>query len=158
MAVMELIGLVLRGLQTLFAIISLGLNAYLCSNNAFYRSSPSQINFLLFTSIWTLFPALPFLAFGTRFLPANANSKIAHVAMDAVTMLFWFAGFIALAVWYNDLPFCYGKVCNVIVASIVFGAFEWILFSISTAFSALDWWRTRGNSSAVKTAPETTAV
>ncbi|KAL8806985.1 MAG: hypothetical protein Q9182_000966 [Xanthomendoza sp. 2 TL-2023] len=158
MAVMELIGLVLRGLQTLFAIISLGLNAYLCSADAFYTLSPSQVNFLLFTSIWTLFPALPFLAFGTRFLPANANNKIAHVAMDALTMLFWFAGFIALAVWYNNLLYCFGKVCGVIVASTVFGAFEWVLFSISTGFSALDWWRTRGNTSAVKTGPETTTV
>ncbi|KAI4167142.1 MAG: hypothetical protein LQ343_007446 [Gyalolechia ehrenbergii] len=152
----ELIPLVLRALQLLFAIILLGINAYLVSNT--YYSSPSQINFMLFNSIWTLFPALPYLALGPRFLPLSANNKIIHLAIDALTALFWFAGFIALAVWYNDRDYCLGTVCGTIVASCVFGAFEWLLFTATTILSALDFWRTRGTSSAPKTVPETTTV
>ena len=54
-------------------------------------------------------------------------------------MLFWFAGFIALAVFDRDLHdavvfyygFVYegcdgtGNICEVITAAVVFGAFEW---------------------------------
>ncbi|KAI4180139.1 MAG: hypothetical protein L6R41_007428 [Letrouitia leprolyta] len=117
------------------------------------------MNFMLFNSIWTLFPVLPYLALGPRFLPASANNKIIHLALDAVTALFWFAGFIALAVWYNDLAFCYGKYCKTVVASCVFGAFEWLLFTATAVLSGLDFWRTRGNSSAPKTTgPETATV
>ncbi|KAL8952708.1 MAG: hypothetical protein Q9222_001407 [Ikaeria aurantiellina] len=153
--------LALRGLQLLCAIISLGLNAYLV--DAFsnpYSSSPSRVNFMLFNSIWTLFPALPYLALAPRFLSASspANLKIVHLAVDALTALFWFAGFIALAVWYNDLDYCFGRVCAVIVASCVFGAFEWLLFTATAVLSGLDFWRTRSNTSATKTAPETTTV
>lgn len=83
---------------------------------------------MLFNSIWTLFPALPYLALGPRFLPLSANNKIIHLAIDALTALFWFAGFIALAVWYNDRDYCLGTVCGTIVASCVFGAFEWYVF------------------------------
>ncbi|KAL9014775.1 MAG: hypothetical protein Q9173_000566 [Seirophora scorigena] len=46
-------------------------------------------------------PALPYLALGPRFLPASANNKVIHLAVDALTALFWFAGFIALAAWYG---------------------------------------------------------
>lgn len=50
---------------------------------------------------------------------------IAVLALDALTLLFWFAAFIALAVWKSNLGICYGRVCNTIIAGIVFGAFEW---------------------------------
>ena len=40
-------------------------------------------------------------------------------------MLFWFAGFVALAVFLSGLVFCRGTVCNAARASTVFGALEW---------------------------------
>lgn len=45
-------------------------------------------------------------------------------------MLFWFAGFIALAVLLGDLR-CgnVGGVCRASQAATVFGAFEWYAFS-----------------------------
>ena len=51
--------------------------------------------------------------------------KYAIVALDAVTMLFWFAGFIALAVFVTELSLCFGNVCHTAQAAIVFGAFTW---------------------------------
>ncbi|KAL8712808.1 MAG: hypothetical protein Q9220_003016 [cf. Caloplaca sp. 1 TL-2023] len=157
----SIIPLALRGFQLLFAIISLGLNAYLVDTfTGPFSNSPSRVNFMLFNSIWTLIPALPFLALAPRFLSASspANMKVVYLAVDALTALFWFAGFIALAVWYNDLDYCFGRVCGVIVASCVFGAFEWLLFTATAVLSGLDFWRTRSNTSAPKTAPETTTV
>lgn len=51
---------------------------------------------------------------------------IAVLVLDALTMLFWFAAFIALAVWKADkIGKCSGRICDTIVAGIVFGAFEW---------------------------------
>ncbi|KAL8640381.1 MAG: hypothetical protein Q9228_002695, partial [Teloschistes exilis] len=87
--------------------------------------SVSQANFLLFTSIWTIFPALIYLFLAPRFLSREGHFKFADAIIDGITALFWFAGFIALAVWYHGLDFCFGKVCGTIVAACVFGAFEW---------------------------------
>ncbi|KAL8963455.1 MAG: hypothetical protein Q9193_000287 [Seirophora villosa] len=127
----SLVPLVLRALQLLFAIILLGMTAYLVdtTTGSFYGGyryrSPSEVAFMLFSSVWTLVPALPYLALGPRFLPASANNKVIHLAVDALTALFWFAGFIALAAWYGDRDGCTLTLCQVVVATCVFGAFEW---------------------------------
>lgn len=80
---------------------------------------------MVFVPVWTLL-VLPYLALAPSFFERFAN-KFAILALDAVTMLFWFSGFIALAVYRNDdLEFCHGvRVCNTITAAAVFGAFEW---------------------------------
>jgi len=71
-------------------------------------------------------------------------SSIAHpfalLALDLLTTLFWFAGFIALAVFDNSLHnvafgdiygdvyrgcSVFGNFCALITAAVVFGAFEW---------------------------------
>ncbi|KAL8861094.1 MAG: hypothetical protein Q9178_002607 [Gyalolechia marmorata] len=158
MAIVHTVFFVSRALQLLFAIILLGLCGYLVTDNVIYNQ-PSQVNFMLFNSVWTLFPAVPFLAYSHRILPARPSSKLIHVAVDAVTMLFWFAGFIALAEWRNNIILCVGKGCGVTVAVIIFGVLEWILFSLTTTLSALDAWQARGKRSPVTTAaPETTTV
>ena len=65
-----------------------------------------------------------YLALAPRFFPKLAH-KFAILALDAVTMIFWFAGWVALAVFKNNLLLCYGSICHDLTASIVFGAFEW---------------------------------
>lgn len=53
-------------------------------------------------------------------------------------MIFWFAGFIALAVLLGNIG-CgshYGP-CRAAEAATVFGAFEWLLWLATTAMSAL---------------------
>jgi len=40
-------------------------------------------------------------------------------------MLFWFAAFTVLAVFHHRLLMCYGRICHVMVATIVLGAVEW---------------------------------
>lgn len=62
------------------------------------------------------------------------------LALDALTMLFWFAGFIALAVLHHQVENVYfgdgfgdlykgcsfaGGICGQIEAAVVFGALEW---------------------------------
>lgn len=61
---------------------------------------------------------------------------MAMLGLDALTMLFWFAGFIALAVYHHQLEEVYfdgilqgcsvaGGYCGDVEAAVVFGAFEW---------------------------------
>lgn len=61
---------------------------------------------------------------------------LASLVLELLTMLFWFAGFVALAVFHrdlvNDANFFFvggcddlGNTCGVIEAAVVFGALEW---------------------------------
>jgi hypothetical protein len=93
-------------------------------DNAYYYASPSQANFLLFCSIWTIL-ALIYLILAPLRIPSLAH-KYAILGVDAVTMLFWFAGFIAFAVLIDDWG--YGSrwgYCRVSQAAVAFGVFEW---------------------------------
>ena len=99
---------------------------------------------MVFVAAWTML-ILIYLALAPRFFSSLAN-VFAILALDALTMLFWFAGFIALAVLYHQLEdsaflvdFAYvgygtvrtcseagiKGVCQQMEAAVVFGAFEW---------------------------------
>ena len=91
--------------------------------------SPSQINFLIFTSVWTLL-ALIYLIIAPARYPTAAH-KFGILAAEVLTMLFWFAGFIALAVLLTDVGCSAGGAghwwgpCRAAIAGDVFAAFEW---------------------------------
>lgn len=91
--------------------------------------SPAQINFLLFCSVWTLLALVYLIVVPWRFSETRAHHKFAILAAESLTMLFWFAGFLALAVFLSDRV-CYGHVCSAAKASAVFGAFEWYVWLI----------------------------
>ncbi|KAG9240934.1 membrane-associating domain-containing protein [Calycina marina] len=136
----------IRAVQAIFAIIVLGLLAYASDEWFWYWTSPSQINFLIFTSVWTLL-AVAYLVITPGRFPTIAH-KFGILAAEVLTMLFWFAGFIALAVLLTDVG-CNSRwgVCSASVAGVVFAAFEWLLFSATTIMAALHVWRTRGSHS-----------
>jgi hypothetical protein len=108
---------------------------------------------MLFTSIWTLLAVAYLTLAPTRF--PRAAHKFAIAAVEFLTMLFWFAAFIAVAVLWRDYRgWAYHSTAhNVGVAAIVFGAFLWyvplqnlhrhsanrvrLLFLATTALSAL---------------------
>lgn len=78
----------------------------------------------MFVSVWTMLVTIYLLVAPLKF--PRLAPVIAVLALDAVTMLFWFAAFVALAVWKsNEVGRCLGRICDTIVAGIVFGAFEW---------------------------------
>ena len=145
----------LRAVQILFAIILLGLTGYLAnatngSFRNFYYESPGQVSFNVFNSVWTILVGAALLVIPLKFAGSKANHHYGALALDALTMIFWFAGFIALAVWTNR-TFNFGgfevrgRVYNVAVAASVFAAFEWLLFVATTALSALHSNRARGS-------------
>ena len=100
--------------------------AHWYNNFSLYDDSISEVNFLIFVSLWTGLLTI-YLAVTQLKFPHLAPA-IAVLALDALTMLFWFAGFIALAVYHSNLGECRGRVCDDLVAAIVFGAFNWYVF------------------------------
>lgn len=118
--------LALRVVQFIFSIIVLGLEAYVAHwwNKYYHASSPSQINFLIFCAIWTLLALVFLIIVPLRFGGRIAYEKYVILGVEALTMLFWFAGFVALAVFLSGRV-CYGQVCNCAKAGAAFGAFAW---------------------------------
>jgi hypothetical protein len=99
--------------------------------------SPSEIKYLIFASVWTLLAVL-YLALAPLKFPRFAHTY-AILAVDAVTMIFWFAGFIALAVFLGDRV-CYGNVCNCAKTAAVFAAFEWYVGCVLSGWKKTrDW-------------------
>lgn len=140
----------IRIVQALFAVIVLGVLAYASSNWAWWWS-PSQINFLIFAAVWSLL-ALAYLTIAPARYPTAAH-KFGILAAEVVTMIFWFSGFIALAVLLTDVG-CSARnagshwgPCRAAIAGDVFAAFEWILFCATTLMASLHCWRTRSERS-----------
>lgn len=128
----------LRLAQAVLSVLVLGLTAYVVS-----IWNPSEVNFLLFTSIWT-FLALAYLIITPGRFPEAAH-KYGILAAEIITMIFWFAGFIATAVLLTDTGCRRGSVCRSLQAATVFGAFEWALFTATTIMAGLHAWRARNS-------------
>lgn len=79
---------------------------------------------MLFTSVWTLL-AVAYLVLAPARFPAAAH-KYAIAGVEAVTMIFWFAAWVAVAALWGDIG-CGSRsgVCGAGTAAIVFGAFIW---------------------------------
>ncbi|KAL2047665.1 hypothetical protein N7G274_000707 [Stereocaulon virgatum] len=144
---LSVVALGIHAIQFIFAIIVLGLTGHATAVVAVDRTS-----FELFVALWTIL-ILVFLAVVPR-----VAEKIAHpfvmVALNALTMLFWFAAFIAVAVYRHAIN-DYGIVgytpaydfveglcsaigrsyCGSVAAAAAFGAFEWALFALTTALA-----------------------
>jgi hypothetical protein len=89
-----------------------------------HATSPDEVNFLIFASVWSILSLIYLIIVPWRFSDTPAHHKFAILAVEAVTMIFWFAGFIALAVFLSDRV-CFGHVCSAAKAACVFAAFEW---------------------------------
>ncbi|KAI1210356.1 membrane-associating domain-containing protein [Annulohypoxylon truncatum] len=121
----------LRAAQVVFAVVVMGLTAYVAHwyNVDTLTSSPSQINWLLAVSIFTIISVL-YLELTPRFVPKLSHQLVA-MGLEASNALFYFAGFIALSVFMSRLLFCRGSVCGAAQASIAFGAMEFLLWTAS---------------------------
>lgn len=138
---------ILRIVQGILALIVLGVDSYVVH---FYRSNgfraPSQAGFVVFVCVWS-FLALLYLGLAPTYSP-DWHNKWAVVGVEGLSVIFWFAGFVAIAAWLGDLTFCYGTVCGCARATTVFGAFSWIAWSISFALvikAIITWTSTRKN-------------
>jgi hypothetical protein len=86
---------------------------------------PSSWGYFLFCAVWTLLVVVFLFAAEWQFQEHFAVA-IARVALDAVTLFFWFGGFIAVATGIDARVCPAGNdFCGSIKAATVFGAFEW---------------------------------
>jgi len=121
--------LLLRVIQGVLALIVLGVAAYVVD---FFGGTSDAANFLVFDAVWT-FIALGYVVVTPMFFP-NLHNRWAVLGVEAITMVFWFAGFIALAVDINH-TICLGIKCAIPAAraAAAFGAFEWLAWATSLA-------------------------
>ncbi|KAI1098389.1 membrane-associating domain-containing protein [Jackrogersella minutella] len=130
----------------IFAIIELGLTAYLASGyNSWYDDySPSRINFMIFNSVWSLL-VLVYVGLTPLYM-TSVFHRLAALALNAITTIFWFAGAIALAVFVGGPYECHANsYCSSSEAAVAFGFFLWALFTFLTVIDALDSLRSRGH-------------
>ncbi|SPQ27305.1 ad09652d-4cbd-459c-aa10-f0f23cd27e33 [Thermothielavioides terrestris] len=135
--------LIIRVAQGVFALVGLGLSAFVTNwyMTTTTVSSPSQINFLIFSSIWS-FLSLACIVVLPRLLPRVPRHYIS-AAFDATNVLFWFAGAIALGVFLERLFFCRGDVCRAAQADVAFAVFSFVLWSASALLTGWDVLRAR---------------
>ncbi|KAJ5238709.1 hypothetical protein N7468_003328 [Penicillium chermesinum] len=127
---------VVRAVQVVFAIIILGLTAYVVSTWDGWNYS-STVDFNLFTSVWTAFLATPYLTVAPLHAPNLAHPFVV-LGVEVVTMIFWFAGFIALGAQLPPPAACVWSTCHALQAATVFASFEWALFAVTNFFAVLD--------------------
>jgi len=126
----------LRILQIVLSLVVLGtagyvVNWYSSDTSDTSIASPNQINFLIFVPVWS-FITIAYLEI-TPIYAKRASHPYAHFALEIVTTIFYFAGFIALAVFLSKLLYCRGSVCASARAAAIFSSLScatWILTTI----------------------------
>lgn len=100
--------------------------------------SPSEVNWMIFSPVWTIIALVPLIVVPLKFdhLTTQPIVKFGMLFLEALTMLYWFGGFIALAVFLSD-RICFGTVCSVAKAGTAIAAFEWVAFAVTAVFSVL---------------------
>jgi hypothetical protein len=98
--------------------------------------------------VWTLL-ALLYLILAPTHYPVAAH-KYGILFAEAVTMIFWFAGWVALAVLLNNVGCGHSTwgVCRASIAGDVFGALAWLVWLVTAAMAAMHVSGSRGGSRA----------
>lgn len=98
------------------------------------QEPPSSISFILFAAVFSILSIL-----GLEVCPKVApglSHPYASLAVEALNTVFYFAGFITVAVFLGSLTFCVGTVCTAsrVDSAIAAAAFcAWIASTIITA-------------------------
>ncbi|EOO00096.1 hypothetical protein UCRPA7_4443 [Phaeoacremonium minimum UCRPA7] len=132
----------LRGAQLLFGVIVLGLSGYVANwyNVDTLTSSPSEVNFLIFVPLWS-FITIGYIEGISRFVP-KFYFPIAAVVLEVSNIMFYFGGFVALAVFLSRLLFCRGMVCAAARADTAFASFGFVMWAATAAFTIRDFAKT----------------
>lgn len=102
-----------------------------------YYGVPNAWGFLIFCAGWTVLTVVFDLICRTRFTDRALVGYI-RVAVEAVAVLSWLAGFITVAVQISGGACSVGESsCGPLKAATVFGAFEWLLFVVTAALTVM---------------------
>ncbi|KAI1122012.1 membrane-associating domain-containing protein [Nemania abortiva] len=130
----------------IFSIIELGLTAYWASlfDYGYGDYSPSSVNFMIFNSVWSI---LVLIYIGlTPLYMTSVFHRLAALALNVITAIFWFAGSIAVAVHFGGPYDCRGNSgCSAAEAAIAFGFFLWAIFTFLAVVDGIESLRRRGH-------------
>jgi hypothetical protein len=91
---------------------------------------------MIFSPVWSLLTLAVLMVVPWK-MPRIAESPVPKallVGLEGLTMLYWFGGFIALAVFLSD-RICFGTVCSVAKASTAISAFSWVVWVVTAAWN-----------------------
>lgn len=128
---------ILRIAQALLALLTLSLAAAVAAsfnNHTGSISSPREINFLIFTSLFTLLIILPYTSLSPRYFPRIANTYL-MLSAEATSTLFYFAAFVSAAAMIHKESECAARACGAAIASTIFAAFLFVSFGATTSFA-----------------------
>lgn len=128
---------ILRITQGLLALLTLSLAAAVAASFNSHTSSissPREINFLIFTSLFTLLIILPYTALSPRYFPRLANAYL-MLSAEATSTLFYFAAFVSAAAMIRTDSQCAAHACDTAIASTIFAAFLFVSFAATTSFA-----------------------
>lgn len=128
---------ILRITQFLLALLTLSLAAAVAAsynNKTSSISSPREINFLIFTSLFTLLIILPYTSLSPRYFPRLASAYL-MLSAEATSTLFYFAAFVSAAAMINTESHCAAHACDAAIASTIFAAFLFMSFAATTSFA-----------------------
>jgi hypothetical protein len=116
--------------------------------------SPVEVNFMIFSPVWSILAlaALIVVPWKMPYAAQNTGPKFGLLVLELVTTLYWFGGFIALAVFLND-RICFGTVCSVAKAGTAISALNWVAWMVTLVLSVVRVFFNKGASGAV-TAPK----
>jgi hypothetical protein len=102
------------------------------------QSSPSEVNFLIFAPSWTILALAALIVVPLKFshMLSSKAAKCGMLALEGLTMLYWFGGFVALAVFLSD-RICFGTVCDVARASTAISALNWLVWAVTFVFGVV---------------------
>ncbi|KAM0511150.1 hypothetical protein ACHAPE_010172 [Trichoderma viride] len=137
-----------RALQGIMAAASIGLIAYVVNWHlrGSHLSTPPSINFLLFCPIFTLASVL-YIELTPRFAPRATRPRIS-LGVEATNCIFYFSGFIAVAICLGDLAFCNGPVCMAGRGAAVLAAVQFSLWMFSAILATKEMFK--GGSGQIK--------
>lgn len=100
--------------------------------------SPVEVNFMVFSPVWSLLALVALVVVPMKFstLASSKGVKFGLLALEVLTMLYWFGGFIAMAVFLRD-RICFGAVCDVAKAGTVLSAVNWLAWMASVVLGAI---------------------
>ncbi|KAJ8124240.1 hypothetical protein O1611_g9401 [Lasiodiplodia mahajangana] len=130
----------------LFSIVELGLTAYWASlfdYGGYGNYSPSSVNFMIFNSVWSIL-VLVYIGLTPLYM-TSVFHRLAALALNVVTAIFWFAGSIAVAVGFGGPYECHSSACSAPEAAIAFGFFLWAIFTFLAVLDGLESLRRRGH-------------
>lgn len=98
--------------------------------------SPVEVNFMVFAPVWSFIAAciLTVVPMKSPSVTSSTVPKLGLIAYELFTMLCWFGGFIALAVFLHD-RICFGTVCSVAKAGTAISAVSWLTWAVTFGFA-----------------------